>query len=125
MKAALLGTALAVLGIVMMPPVLAQQSGAFQLYMQVANGQRAWSSLTPQEQQQVAMVMAAMHPRYTSRKCDALADAEDALQSARDDLRSCLLNADADDDCDSQKQDEADAKDAYDQAKDDAEDDCQ
>jgi hypothetical protein len=112
-------------------PVIAQQpaapaDNAFALYLAVTTGKTSWQSLTPQQRAEVSLVASMMKkPRYSSRKCDDLADAEQQLQSARDDLRMCLVNADPDDDCDSQKQDEQDAKEQYDSAKSDADDDCE
>lgn len=98
----------------------------FALYLAVTTGKRSMQSLTDEQQRQVRAIAAVMaRPRYTSQKCEALADAEDQLQSARDDLRSCLAIADGDDDCESQMQDVRDAQDEYESAKSDAEDDCQ
>lgn len=100
---------------------------AFALYLAVASGKRTMQSLTPEQQKEVQLIAATMaaRPRYTSQKCEALADAEDQLQSARDDLRSCLALANGDDDCSSEMDQVNSAKSDYEDARDDADDDCQ
>lgn len=123
--------AIAVLALTCALPVVAQTpeqnvDQSFALYLAVASGQRSMQSLSPEQQREVQIIAAMMaRPRYTSQKCEDLADAEDQLQSARSDLRSCLASADADDDCDAQTQDVRDAQDQYESAKSNAEDDCQ
>jgi hypothetical protein len=99
---------------------------AFQLYVAVATGKRTWQSLTPAEQREVAVVAAAMRKpahRYTSQKCEDLANAQDQLEGAAEDLRQCAANGD--DDCGVQAQNVASAQSDYQDAFDAAEDDCQ
>ena len=118
--------------VVLAGPLLAQTAHqastdqALALYLAVSTGKRSMQSLTPEQQREVQIVAAMMaRPRYTSQKCQALADAEDELQDARDQLQSCLASAGADDDCSTEMDQVNSAKSDYEDAQDDAEDDCQ
>ncbi len=100
---------------------------AFALYLAVASGKRTMQSLTPEQQKEVQLIATAMavRPRYTSQKCEDLADAQQRAREAAEDLSACLANADGSDDCDSEAQDAQDAHDDYEQALSDADGDCQ
>ncbi|MFK2929546.1 hypothetical protein [Dyella agri] len=101
-------------------------NGAFKLYQEVVTGKVAWSSLTKDQQAEVQLVQAMLaKPRYTSQKCEDLADKQEKAKRAADDLRECLANSDGSDDCDSQMQDAKDAHDEYEDALSDTDGDCQ
>jgi len=124
--AAALGFALTILT----GPVLAQAAQqtpadeALELYLAVSTGKRSMQSLTPEQQREVQIVAAMMaRPRYTSQKCEDLADKQQAAQAAAEDLQNCLSSGD--DDCDSQMQEARDAHDDYEDALDATDGDCQ
>jgi hypothetical protein len=106
------------------PPASAPVDEAMNLYLAVASGKQSFQSLTPEQQREVRIVAALMaRPRYTSQKCQDLADKQDEAQSAAEDLQNCLLSGD--DDCDSQMQEARDAHDDYEDALDATDGDCQ
>lgn len=127
------GATAAVLGfllVVLAGPLVAQTARqtstdqALALYLAVSTGKRSMQSLTPEQRREVQIVAAMMaRPRYTSQKCEDLADKQQEAQDAADELRDCLANGD--DDCDSQMQEARDAHDDYEDALDDTDGDCQ